>query len=80
VLGEPLPLEEEIVESDQPSIVRTKRFTMRPMSPEEAVDQIELLGHDFFVFYNADAQAVNVLYRRRDSNYGCSSQTLTNRT
>jgi len=70
MLGEPLPLEEEIVESEQPSIVRTKRFTMRPMSPEEAVDQIELLGHDFFVFYNADAQAVNVLYRRRDSNYG----------
>ena len=70
VIGEPLPLEEEIVDSDQPGIVRTKRFTMRPMSSEEAVDQIELLGHDFFVFYNADTQAVNVLYRRRDSNYG----------
>ena len=70
VMGEPLPLEEEIVDSDQPGIVRTKRFNMRPMGSEEAVDQIELLGHDFFVFYNADTQAVNVLYRRRDSNYG----------
>ncbi|MBK8905078.1 MAG: ribosome-associated translation inhibitor RaiA [Anaerolineaceae bacterium] len=70
VMGEPLPLEEEIADSDQPGIVRTKRFTMRPMSPEEAVDQIELLGHDFFVFFNVDAQAVNVLYRRRDNNYG----------
>lgn len=70
VMGEPLPLEEEIVDADQPGIVRTKRFTMRPMSPEEAVDQIELLGHDFFVFFNADAQAVNVLYRRRDNGYG----------
>ena len=70
VMGEPLPLEEEIVESDDPAIVRTKHFTMRPMTTDEALDQIELLGHDFFVFYNADEQAVNVLYRRRDNNYG----------
>ncbi len=70
VMGEPLPLEEEHVEADEPAIVRTKKFTMRPMTPEEALDQIELLGHDFFVFYNADEQAVNVIYRRRDNNYG----------
>ena len=70
MMGEPLPFEEEIEESDDPAIVRTKRFTMRPMSADEAVDQIELLGHDFFVFFNADEQAVNVLYRRRDNNFG----------
>jgi len=69
IMGEPLPLE-AAEESDEPAIVRTKKFPMRPMSPEEALDQIELLGHDFFVFYNIDEQAVNVLYRRRDSNYG----------
>lgn len=70
IMGEPLPLEEELAESDEPAIVRTKKFTMRPMSAEEALDQIELLGHDFFVFFNADEQAVNVLYRRRDNDYG----------
>jgi putative sigma-54 modulation protein len=70
IMGEPLPLEDELAESDETAIVRTKQFTMRPMSTEEALDQIELLGHDFFVFFNADEQAVNVLYRRRDNNYG----------
>lgn len=70
IMGEPLPMEEEMIESDEPTIVRTKRFTMRPMTTEEAVDQLELLGHDFFVFFNADEQAVNVLYRRRDDNFG----------
>ncbi len=70
LMGEPLPMEEDLLESDEPTIVRTKRFTMRPMTTEEAIDQIELLGHDFFVFFNADEQAVNVLYRRRDSNFG----------
>ena len=69
-MGEPLPLEETVAESDEPTIVRTKRFTMRPMSTDEALDQIELLGHDFFVFFNADEQAINVIYRRRDNNYG----------
>ncbi len=70
MMGEPLPLEETVAESDEPTIVRTKRFTMRPMSTDEALDQIELLGHDFFVFFNADEQAINVIYRRRDNNYG----------
>ncbi len=52
------------------SIVRTKRFEMTPMTEEEAVEQMELLGHDFFVFYNPGDAAVNVLYRRSDGNYG----------
>ncbi|MCA9921898.1 MAG: ribosome-associated translation inhibitor RaiA [Anaerolineales bacterium] len=69
-VGEPLPFEEEIDEDVDPAIVRVKRFAMRPMSPDEAVDQIELLGHDFFVFFNTEDNGVNVLYRRRDQNYG----------
>jgi putative sigma-54 modulation protein len=68
-LGEPLPFDEEIEEGDS-TIVRYKRFPMHSMSPEEAVDQIELLGHDFFVFFNAEDNAMNVLYKRRDNGYG----------
>jgi putative sigma-54 modulation protein len=53
-----------------PSVVRTKRFAVKPMTPEEAAAQMELLGHDFYVFTNAETEQVNVLYRRRDGNYG----------
>lgn len=56
---------------DAPStVVRTKRFALKPMSSMEAIDQLELLGHDFFVFRNADDDSVNVLYRRKSGNYG----------
>ncbi|OLC38764.1 MAG: ribosomal subunit interface protein [Gemmatimonadetes bacterium 13_1_40CM_4_65_7] len=51
-------------------IVRTKRFAMKPMTPEDAVLQMELLGHDFFVFRNASTMEVNVVYRRNDGGYG----------
>ena len=51
-------------------IVRTKRFRVAPMGAEEAVEQMELLGHSFFVFYNAEDGQINVVYRRRDGNYG----------
>jgi len=54
----------------EPLIVKTKQFAVKPMSPEEAVLQLELIGHDFFVFQNADSDGVNVIYRRRDGNYG----------
>jgi len=53
-----------------PRIVRTKRFSVRPMTEEEAIEQMELLGHDFFIFFNSNVAAMNVLYRRRDGNYG----------
>ena len=53
-----------------PKIVRTKRFAIKPMSAEEAVMQMELLGHDFFVFFNPELEEVNVVYRRKDGNYG----------
>jgi putative sigma-54 modulation protein len=58
---------------DEPAtgrIVRTKRFGIKPISPDEAVEEMELLSHDFFVFENAQTGEVNVLYRREDGNYG----------
>jgi putative sigma-54 modulation protein len=63
----PVTEEEDLFEGQ---IVRTKRFSMTPMSEEEAIDQMELLGHDFFVFYNAAIDGINVLYRRSDGNFG----------
>ena len=51
-------------------IVKTKQFPVKPMTPEEAVLQMELVGHDFFVFRNAESDEVNVVYRRRDGAYG----------
>ncbi|MDY6876868.1 MAG: ribosome-associated translation inhibitor RaiA [Chloroflexota bacterium] len=66
---EELPIEESVDEPEG-EIVRVKRFELRPMMPEEAVEQMDLLGHHFFVFLNADEGAVNVVYRRDDGNYG----------
>jgi len=57
-------------EEDVPQIVRTKEFAVKPMHSEEALEQMELLGHDFFVFRDAQNNFVNVLYRRKDGNYG----------
>ena len=59
-----------LAEENERKIVRTKRFTALPMDQDEAVEQMELLGHDFFVFFNADLGRINVLYRRADNNYG----------
>jgi putative sigma-54 modulation protein len=68
---EPLPVEfAEEVEEERAAIVRVKRFPITPMHADEAVEQMELLGHDFFVFYNADEGEINVLYRRKDGDYG----------
>lgn len=70
-MPEPLPIEVEEEEVEELStIVRVKRFPMTPMNAEEAVEQMELLGHDFFVFYNAEEGRINVLYRRKEGNYG----------
>lgn len=59
-----------IAEEEDRHIVRTKRFLINPMTEDEAIDQMELLGHNFFVFFNANVERVNVLYRRADNNYG----------
>ena len=55
---------------EEPQIVKVKQFAVKPMSPEEAALQLELVGHDFFVFRNDETGEVNVLYRRQDSGYG----------
>ena len=51
-------------------IVRTKKFAVKPMSVEDAITQMELLGHDFFLFQNEESETMNVLYRRHDGSYG----------
>ena len=61
---------EETEEPTAGEVVRVKRFDVLPMDVPEAIEQMELLGHDFFLFYNADEAAVNLVYRRRDGNYG----------
>jgi ribosome hibernation promoting factor len=61
---------EEDTSEDSPYVVRVKQFRMVPMDETEAIEQMELLGHDFFVFFNANLNQVNVLYRRRNGEYG----------
>ena len=51
-------------------IVKTKHFNISPMSPEEAILQMNLLGHNFFMFFNSDTEAMAVVYRRDDGKYG----------
>ena len=51
-------------------IVRVKKFSVKPMSVEDAITQMELLGHDFFLFMNEESESMNVLYRRHDGTYG----------
>lgn len=63
-------------DDDEPKIVRTKRFAMKPMDAEEAVMQMELLDHDFFVFFNSASQEVNVVYKRNAGDYGLIEPTL----
>jgi putative sigma-54 modulation protein len=54
----------------EPRIVKTKKFDVKPMSLEEAVDQMVLLDHDFFLFFNPDDNLINLIYKRKDGNYG----------
>ena len=61
---------EGLEEEEIGHIIRRKEFVLEPMDEEEAIAQMELLGHDFFVYYDMDAKGVNVLYRRRDGQYG----------
>ncbi len=59
-------------DADEPTsaIVRSKRFTMKPMVADEAVEQMELLGHSFFLFFNVEEEQLNVVYTRHDGTYG----------
>lgn len=63
-------LSEEYEADDDIQIVKTKRFGMKPMDPEEACIQMELLGHSFYVFLNAETEEVNVVYKRKNNTYG----------
>jgi putative sigma-54 modulation protein len=66
-LVEPEEFEEE---SEKPQIVRNKKFEIRPMEPDQAVAEMEMLGHEFFIFQNPDSNRINVVYHRRDGHYG----------
>ncbi|UVI29880.1 ribosome hibernation-promoting factor, HPF/YfiA family [Paenibacillus spongiae] len=61
-------------EEDDMELVRTKRFTMKPMDVEEAILQMNMVGHSFFVFANSTTREVNVVYRRSDGKYGLIEQ------
>jgi len=57
-------------DDDEIKIVRSKRFGIKPMFPEDACVEMELLGHDFYVFRNAETEEVNVVYKRKGNTYG----------
>lgn len=63
-------IEEEIEEEEFHPILKTKRFALKPMDPDEAILQMNLLGHTFYVFSNADTERVNVVYKRKNGSYG----------
>lgn len=63
-------IDAETEEEEEVQIIRSKKFGMKPMFPEDACIQMELLGHTFYVFRNAETDEVNVVYKRKDGNYG----------
>jgi putative sigma-54 modulation protein len=63
-------LDDDDERTSSPRIVKSKRFTIKPMTPDEAVLQMDLLGHDFFFFTNADTERAAVVYRRSDGDVG----------
>ena len=66
----PESIEKEYEEEEEIKIIRSKRFGIKPMVPEEACVQMELLGHNFFVFLNAETNEVNVVYKRKGNTFG----------
>lgn len=67
VIEAPEPVEDEL------EIIKNKKFKLEPMTPEEAILQMNLLNHDFFVFFDPDQDAINVVYKRKDGKYGLIS-------
>lgn len=63
-------VDDDTAEDEEIKIIRSKRFAMKPMDAEEACVQMELLGHNFFVFRNAETDEVNVVYKRKENTYG----------
>jgi putative sigma-54 modulation protein len=68
--GEGAPREAPVVEPGSIEIARTKSHPVKPMTPEEAALQMDLLGHDFFLFYDPESEQIEVVYRRREGGYG----------
>lgn len=80
--GLPAPVAVDVVEAEEeeapePTIVRTKTIDLRPMTREEAVLQMELLGHDFLLYSDAEHGGIDLIYRRRDGNYGLLQPRLS---
>ena len=63
-------IDNEYDENEEVRIIRSKKFDIKPMYPEDACVQMELLGHNFYVFYNAETDQVNVVYKRKGNTYG----------
>jgi putative sigma-54 modulation protein len=64
------PTQKQALAEPQPTVVKVKKLALKPMSVTEAAEQMELLGHTFFIFNNEATEAINVLYKRADNNYG----------
>lgn len=73
---EPAPTVEDTAQVEPARVVKTKQFTLKPMAIDEATEQMELLGHDFFLFVNSDNGKANLLYRRKDGDYGLIEPTI----
>ncbi|SEM98227.1 putative sigma-54 modulation protein [Candidatus Frackibacter sp. WG12] len=72
-----IPIEEDDDEFESdPKVVKTKKFAMKPMQVKEAIMQMDLLNHDFFVFFNAATEEVNVVYKRKAGDYGLIEPTF----
>ena len=63
-------MDDDFLEEEDVKIIRTKKFGIKPMYPEDACVQMELLGHNFYVFRNAETEEVNVVYKRKGNTYG----------
>lgn len=70
-----IAVQDDIEEEESLDIVRQKRFNLKPMDSEEAILQMNMLGHNFFVFTNAETNLTNVVYRRNDGKYGLIEPT-----
>ena len=69
-------IEKEYMEDEEVKIIRTKKFDIKPMYPEDACVQMELLGHAFFAFVNAETDEINVVYKRKGGTYGILESDL----
>ncbi len=73
---EPAPMVEAVEPVPPARVVKVKQFTLKPMPVDEATEQMELLGHDFFLFVNSENGKANLLYRRKDGDYGLIDPTM----